>query len=89
MVSFNNILCAVDFDRNSLLALRVASELTRSSEGLLHIFHVVGIPSDASSFEGSKPLPNASLNDWLGRESAKRCGTEFMLRMAIRTWRSF
>lgn len=51
MVSFNNILCAVDFDRNSLLALRVASELTRSSKGVLHIFHVVGIPPDKSSFE--------------------------------------
>jgi nucleotide-binding universal stress UspA family protein len=51
MASFNNILCAVDFDRNSLLALRVASELARSSKGILHIFHVVGLPSDTSSFE--------------------------------------
>ena len=28
------------------------------------------------------------IDDWPRRESAKRCGTEFMLRMAIRTWRS-
>src|ERR1700758_3561502 len=48
VVSFNSILCAFDFDRNSLLALRVASELTRSSKGILHIFHVVGMPPDAS-----------------------------------------
>ena len=34
MAPFNNILCAVDFDRNSLLALRVALELARSSKGI-------------------------------------------------------
>ena len=88
MASFNNILCAVDFDRNSLLALRVASELARSSKGILHIFHVVGIPSDTSSFEKLETIAKRKLERLARRESAKRCVTEFMLRMAIRTWRS-
>ena len=66
MVSFNNILCAVDFDRNSLLALRVASELTRSSKGVLHIFHVVGIPSDASSFEKLEAIAKGKLERLAG-----------------------
>ena len=66
MVSFNNILCAVDFDRNSLLALRVASELTRSSKGFLHIFHVVGIPPDTSSFEKFEAVAKRKLERLAG-----------------------
>jgi nucleotide-binding universal stress UspA family protein len=67
VASFNNILCAVDFDRNSLLALRVASELTRSSKGILHIFHVVGIPPDKSSFEKLESRAQRKLERWASR----------------------
>lgn len=79
MVSFNNILCAVDFDRNSLLALRVASELTRSSKGALHIFHVVGIPSDASSFEKLEAIAKRKLE----RLARKRVGEAVRYRVHV------
>ena len=79
MISFNNILCAVDFDRNSLLALRVASELTRSSKGFLHIFHVVGIPSDASSFEKLEAIAKRKLE----RLARKRLGEAVRYRVHV------
>lgn len=44
MPRFRKILCPVDFDPNSLLALRLAAELTREGKGILDIVHVLALP---------------------------------------------
>jgi len=44
MSRFNKILCPVDFDQNSLLALRLAAELAQERKATLHLLHVVEIP---------------------------------------------
>jgi Universal stress protein family len=44
MPRFNKILCPVDFDPNSTLALRLASELAQERQATLHLLHVVAPP---------------------------------------------
>src|SRR5208337_1041844 len=44
MSGFNKILCPVDFDQNSLLALRLAAELALERKATLHLLHVVEMP---------------------------------------------
>lgn len=44
MFPFRTILCPVDFDKNSLAALRLASEFATRNKGILHLLHVVEIP---------------------------------------------
>jgi nucleotide-binding universal stress UspA family protein len=44
MPRFKKILCAVDFDPNSLLALRLASELAQEGKATLRLLHVVAMP---------------------------------------------
>jgi universal stress protein A len=44
MPRFNKILCPVDFDPNSTLALRLASELAQERQATLHLLHVVAMP---------------------------------------------
>lgn len=44
MPQFKKILCPVDFDQNSLLALRLASELAQERKANLYLLHVVAIP---------------------------------------------
>ena len=44
MPRFKKILCAVDFDQNSLKALRLATELASEHQGTLRLIHVVAIP---------------------------------------------
>jgi nucleotide-binding universal stress UspA family protein len=44
MPRFRKILCPVDFDQNSLLALRLASELAQERKATLHLLHVVAMP---------------------------------------------
>jgi len=44
MPQFKKILCPVDFDQNSLLALRVATELAEERKAILYLLHVVAIP---------------------------------------------
>jgi universal stress protein A len=43
-LKFNNILCPIDFDVNSLAALEMARELTRENRATLHVLHVVMPP---------------------------------------------
>ncbi len=45
MPLFKKILCPLDFDQNSLLALQVATELARERKATLDLLHVVSIPS--------------------------------------------
>jgi nucleotide-binding universal stress UspA family protein len=44
MPGFDKILCPVDFDRNSILALELAADLTRERKGMLYLLHVVPLP---------------------------------------------
>jgi len=44
MPRFDKILCPVDFDQNSLLALRLATELAQERGATLHVLHVVAMP---------------------------------------------
>ena len=44
MPQFKKILCPVDFDENSLLALRIATELAREGKATLYLLHVVAMP---------------------------------------------
>ena len=44
MPQFKKILCPVDFDQNSLLALRLASELAQERKATLYLLHVVAMP---------------------------------------------
>jgi len=43
MLRFNKILCPVDFDPNSLQALRPAGEISRERHATLHVLHVVEV----------------------------------------------
>jgi nucleotide-binding universal stress UspA family protein len=45
MPRFMKILCPVDFDQNSLLALRLASELAQEGKATLRLLHVVAMPT--------------------------------------------
>ncbi|HZP45431.1 MAG TPA: universal stress protein [Candidatus Binataceae bacterium] len=44
MPKFSRILCPVDFDANSSLALKAASELAAERKAALFILHVIAIP---------------------------------------------
>jgi universal stress protein A len=45
VLNFKKILCPIDFDRNSTVALQFAVRLTRESGGSLHLIHVVRVPA--------------------------------------------
>jgi nucleotide-binding universal stress UspA family protein len=44
MAQFQKILCPVDFDANSLLALRLASEFAQERKATLYLLHVIAMP---------------------------------------------
>ncbi|HVA78786.1 MAG TPA: universal stress protein [Candidatus Binataceae bacterium] len=44
MPGFDKILCPVDFDQNSLLALKLAIDLARERKATLYLLHVVPLP---------------------------------------------
>ena len=44
MPHFDKILCPVDFDPNSVRALRAATELAQERKATLYLLHVVGMP---------------------------------------------
>lgn len=52
MLEFRKILCPVDFDPNSAIALEIAAELARERDATLYVLHVVPIP----------PGPEVALN---------------------------
>jgi len=49
MARFNKILCPVDFDPNSLQALRLAGEISQERKAILHLLHVVDIAIPAKA----------------------------------------
>jgi universal stress protein A len=56
---FRKILCPIDFDRNSLVALEYARDLAKEQDATLHVLHVVFIPMVSPGFPG-EPYPVVS-----------------------------
>jgi nucleotide-binding universal stress UspA family protein len=73
MPQFKNILCPIDFDQNSLLALRLARELAQESNATLHLLHVVAIP----------PGPEVALS-FSKMEAAARTKLEQLARQRVK-----
>jgi universal stress protein A len=44
MLQFKKILCPIDFQQNSLFALRLGSELAQECKATLYLLHVVAMP---------------------------------------------
>ena len=42
---FKKILCPIDFDQNSLSALRLATDLARDHDARLYVLHIVAMPA--------------------------------------------
>jgi len=72
MPQFNKILCPVDFDQNSLLALEVATELAEERKATLDLLHVVAMP----------PGPEVAL-PFAKMESAARTKLERLVRQKV------
>jgi universal stress protein A len=49
---FKKILCAVDFDRNSMAALDFAGSLAKQNNAFLHGLHVVAVPMSGLGYPG-------------------------------------
>jgi universal stress protein A len=49
---FKKILCAVDFDRNSMAALDFAGSLAKQNNAFLHGLHVVSVPMSGLGYPG-------------------------------------
>jgi nucleotide-binding universal stress UspA family protein len=57
--TFQRILCAVDFDDNSMAALEMACKVATQNDASLCVMHVVAIPAHATEMppEALKPYP--------------------------------
>ncbi|MBV8136230.1 MAG: universal stress protein [Deltaproteobacteria bacterium] len=49
---FKKILCAIDFDRNSMAALDFAGSLAKQNNAFLHGLHVVSVPMGGLGYPG-------------------------------------
>ena len=56
---FGNILCPVDFDENSIVAMGKARDLLQSPEGRLYLLHVMNFPFALTDEEARRPLAQA------------------------------
>jgi universal stress protein A len=56
---FKNILCPIDFDDNSIAALRYARDLAKEQDATLHVMHVVFVPLASPGFP-LEPYPVVS-----------------------------
>jgi len=56
---FKKILCPIDFDDGSIVALRYARDLAKEQNATLHVLHVVFIPLISPGFPG-EPYPVVS-----------------------------
>lgn len=73
MLRFKKILCPVDFDSNSLVSLRLASEVGKERKATLRLLHVIAMP----------PGPEVALP--FGRmEATARAKLERLARQRIR-----
>jgi universal stress protein A len=56
---FKKILCPVDFDENSIAALRYARDLAKDNDAILQVLHVTFVPSVSPGFP-LEPYPVVS-----------------------------
>jgi nucleotide-binding universal stress UspA family protein len=73
MPRFSRILCPVDFDANSRLALAMAAELAAERDATLHVLHVIAMP----------PGPEVAL-PYGKMEEAARTRLERLVRQQVR-----
>ncbi len=67
---FDRILCAVDFDEPSMVALDFACKIAKQSDAVLYVLHVTPVPVNASEFSS---LPMDPYPVW---EKSARAGLE-------------
>lgn len=56
---FDNILCPIDFDENSIIAAKTARDLLRQPDGCLYLFHVMNFPFALTDEEAAIPMSEA------------------------------
>ena len=74
MANFSNIMCPVDFDEGSLLALDLAVEIAKKNDALLRLVHVARVPRP----DMDVPLPFSPNPRWerVARKKLERLGAE-------------
>lgn len=83
MPQFKKILCPIDFDQNSPLALRMASELAQEHKTTLQVLHVVAIPAGpevALPFEKMEAKARAKLEHLAGQKVGRNARYEVHAR---------
>ena len=73
MPRFRNILCPIDFEKNSIAALEIACELAEERGATIHLLHVARVPSQ----DMNVPLPFDADPRW---ERAARARLEQVAR---------
>ena len=73
MPRFRNILCPIDFEKNSIAALEIACELAEERGATIHLLHVARVPSQ----DMDVPLPFDADPRW---ERAARARLEQVAR---------
>lgn len=85
MPQFRRILCPVDFDQNSLVALRLASELAQERKGtfllLLHVIELPPGPEVALPFGKMETDARARIEKLAGREVKNKARYEVEIMM--------
>lgn len=82
MLKFQKILCPVNFDQNSTIALRAACDIARERKGILYVLHVVALPPGpevALSFGKMETAARRRL-ERLTRDNAKGVNYEILVK---------
>lgn len=85
MLQFNKILCPVDFDQNSLLALQLAAELARERKATLYVLHVVATPPGGPEVSMRFDRMEAAARTRLERLMREKIGTKVDWELHVRT----
>jgi len=56
---FENILCPIDFDENSIIAAEMARDLLQRPDGRLYLLHVMNFPFALTDQEAALPVSEA------------------------------
>src|SRR5208282_3187427 len=56
---FENILCPIDFDENSIIAAEMARDLLQGPDGCLYLLHVMNFPFALTDQEATLPVSEA------------------------------
>ncbi len=78
---FENILCPMDFDENSVAAMGKAGDLIRGSEGCVYLLHVMNFPF-ALTDEGARP-PMSKAKRKLEKIARKQFGEKIRYEIIV------